>query len=787
MPGLAPAPWASFGPWADIALTLVGAALLVAGFRAWCGTEVSWRLVGGYLLIVTLVHGRPLASRELELPSDIEYRLPPWAEASSPPAAAANPLLTDVTEVLLPFRTLANRRLLAGELPLWSHELGVGQPLLANGQSAVFSPFHLLTLPLPPARALSVTTALALLLTLLAAHLLARELGASRAGATLAALALALSTFELAWRYYPLGLAAAHLPALALGLVRLAGSDRRAVAATAVVFASLLASGNPEPVGLAALPALAAAVVLARRKPAGQRARLAGRCLLAAGLGLALAAPAWLPLACALPESARAADLAAVPDLMSPPPISLGRVATLWQPLALGWPLDGSWAGAEQDNWNEVASGYAGLVALALALVAWLSPGLGLRWAGGAASLAVLIALRWPPLERYLLTIPGLGLLPWSRARYFWVLAVALSAGLAVTRLRLDESRSRRRVLGALVGASLAYGVTTWATGRVTKPLWVVAALAGAGVVALAIVVPRLRPRFAAYSAAAVGIELLALGAGTAPRVGPEMDFRPTPVVRELAARVAALAFPCRVSALEGRLVPYLPALYGLWDPRGYDALRPAAALTLLRARFGGSAEGQPFHLGRTADPDMLRRLGVRFLLTGPNPKLPAPWSRLAQYGDLAIWEDAGAFQIFHVPHRIVAAGSQESALALAAWTLVPTQATSVEDWTLTELPTDATVRAIRAVNNGFDLEVEAPSGGLLASSVAWSRGWNATAAGAAAEVVRVDGAFLGVRLAPGVRRVALRYAPRGWATSKYLLLGGLCGLTLTIVSARRR
>lgn len=781
------APWAALGPWFDVLLLLAGAALLVSLFRYWFGSEVSCRVAGGYLLIVVLAHGRPLATDELEYPGDIAYRVAPWAGASAPRPRPTNPLLTDVTEILLPFRALAQQRLLAGEIPLWSHELGVGQPLLANGQSAVLSPFHLFTLPLPVTRAISLTSALALLLSLLGAHLLARELGCSRTGAFLAALAIGLSTFGIAWRYYPLGLAAAHLPALAVGLMRLAAAESRAIAATSLLLASLLASGNPEPALLAAPLAAAAVLALARRNPPRDRLRFLGRCLATVLLGAALSAPAWLPLATALPESARTAELVENPALMSPPPVAAVHLATLWQPLAAGWPVDGSWTGTGQDNWNEIASGYAGLVTLALALAGWSAPGSRVRWLGIAAVASLALALPIPPLDRLLSAVPLLGGFPWARARCFWIWAIALAAGLALTRLGVDQPSHRRRLQSFLVGAGLVGVATTWVAESAPFPLWSVVALASPFGLAVLLASPRLRSRFAALATIAVAIDLLLLGVASQPRVPAELDLRPPEAIRDLSSRVADLDVPCRVSASEDRLLPYLPALYGLWDPRGSDALRPAAPLALLRARFPGSPAGQPLHFPADLDFAMLRRLGVRFLLVGPSRSLPAPWTLVSRSADTALWEDATAFQLFHVPRRVVAAGSRASALALASWNVVPTEISVVEAWELANPPSGARVDAIRAVNNGFDLDVSAPRGGLLASSVAWSPGWRVFDAAHSGRIVRVDGAFLGIWLEPGASRVALRYAPPGWQASKTLLLSGLVGLVGSIARARRQ
>ena len=59
----------------------------------------------------------------------------------------------------------------------------------------------------------------------------------------------------------------------------------------------------------------------------------------------------------------------------------------------------------------------------------------------------------------------------------------------------------------------------------------------------------------------------------------------------------------------------------------------------------------------------------------------------------------------------------------------------------------------------------EVPGGGerLLATSIAWSRGWSARGEGRELPALTVNGAFLGVRLPGGVSRVELRFLPPGF------------------------
>jgi len=89
-----------------------------------------------------------------------------------------------------PWRTFAVESLRAGQLPLWNPYSGNGSPLLADHQSAVLYPLNVLYLLVPVERAMGLSLALHAVLAGAAMYALARELGVSRLGATVSALAL---------------------------------------------------------------------------------------------------------------------------------------------------------------------------------------------------------------------------------------------------------------------------------------------------------------------------------------------------------------------------------------------------------------------------------------------------------------------------------------------------------------------------------------------------------------------------------------------------------------------
>jgi hypothetical protein len=116
---------------------VLGAALLIA-LVLWWRPAVSLRAAALYGALVTAFFAGPLLTGGLQVPTDIAYQTHPWRGTAGGKVRPLNPLLSDIVLEELPFHTLVRERLLRFEAPLWSHELGTGQPLLANARLRLF-------------------------------------------------------------------------------------------------------------------------------------------------------------------------------------------------------------------------------------------------------------------------------------------------------------------------------------------------------------------------------------------------------------------------------------------------------------------------------------------------------------------------------------------------------------------------------------------------------------------------------------------------------------------------
>lgn len=117
------------------------------------------------------------------IPADhLRTQFVPWNSAPHP--FPYNPSLSDVATQFAPWAKTVRTAYKQGSVPFWDRWNGCGMPLAANGQSAPFSPFIVLMLALPLARAFVLLGAIKLFLALCGSYLWLTELRASRAADT---------------------------------------------------------------------------------------------------------------------------------------------------------------------------------------------------------------------------------------------------------------------------------------------------------------------------------------------------------------------------------------------------------------------------------------------------------------------------------------------------------------------------------------------------------------------------------------------------------------------------
>jgi hypothetical protein len=767
----------------DLLLYLVGGVLLVLLVR-WWRPEVSRGAAAGYVLAAGLFFCVPLATSRLQVPTDIAYFWMPWAETLPEPVVPKNPVLGDIPSQMIPYRDLVRRRLLDLDLPLWAHEMGTGQPLLGNAQSAPFAPLHLMALPVPTLRALTVAVAWQVLLALLLTHALARALGARSWGAALAAVAFAFSTFEIPWAYHPIGMTVAWIPGVLLGLFLLRREGRGAFAGLVACATGMALSGHPESLAhMAAVCGVLTASLLLGRGEAGwpSRKTFLVRLAAAGALTFCLSAPFLLPIVEAVPGSERWVAVHRLPDLYQTPRFRPAFLLPLIDPLVFGSTRDGNWQGFS--NYNEICSGYAGAVTLALAIAgALVLRGRPARlMLGGLA--ALLAALRLPPLFQIVSLVPGLEHAMHGRFRLFWVLAVALAAGLSVEEVARRGRKAAALTAAILLGVGVAL-VLVPPPPDFWQQLWWSGALAGLGCALLGL---KRRPlAFPAAALTALAFDLALVGVRYHPILPPAFDLAPPPALAYVIADGKTEPGPFRVLSESGDLLPNLASYYGLWDPRGNDPMQPAAAVMAV-----GSSFLPRFKVGRLVQVSYQRfpahlkprfdYFGVKYLLERHRRRLPKPWQAVFNGVGGRVWKNPDALPLFFMPARIdrVPGPAQALERMLANADFRASAVVEAPDGPSVSQQGRVAIEAVRA--NGFDLEIDSPSGGLVASSVSHAAGWRLSLDGVEGPVLRVNAGFVGFEAPPGRHRAILDYRPSGWTWGLQLFALGLIGILLSV------
>lgn len=183
------------------------------------------------------------------LPTDLIFQLDPLWQPLAPEGFdfPGNQLLSDQVYQFYPWKLHAMRSLAEGGVPLWNPYINGGQPFLANGQSALFSPFNVLSYLVSVPASFVVAVGLRLFVAGLFAFLLAREMGIGKVSAALTMFVFTFSGPILVWIGYAIGNVAVWLPAVLFFSERMLARRSWAYALAASIIVGLqFLGGQPE-------------------------------------------------------------------------------------------------------------------------------------------------------------------------------------------------------------------------------------------------------------------------------------------------------------------------------------------------------------------------------------------------------------------------------------------------------------------------------------------------------------------------------------------------------------
>jgi len=406
------------------------------------------------VLLVIFFWPAILTDRAL-LATDLIFQLDPLWQPMAPEGFIfpRNQLLFDHVYVFYPWKHFTMASLAQGRFPLWNPYINGGQPFLANAQSALFSPFNLISYLFPLNTSFLVTALLPLFVAGFFTYLLARGIGVSKTGSLVSMIAFSFSGPMIVWLGHPLPKIVAWLPALLFFSERaLTRKSWPYSIATGVTIAIQFLAGHPETSFHMMLVWFAYCIYRTVTLHGWRPSRLVGpgiKIAAAAIIGLTASAVQLLPFLEFLWRSTilSARVVGTEPSILSTLFLDWHKWPTLITallPQLFGTPLNGSYW-YPYGNYNEHTL-YAGILPLALATVSVVqllkeqrSPGRRkvnrqMLFFLGLAVLSLGIALRFP-LFNLINRLPLFDLAINERLRNVYALAVAILAGFGVDQV----------------------------------------------------------------------------------------------------------------------------------------------------------------------------------------------------------------------------------------------------------------------------------------------------------------------------------------------------------------
>ena len=641
-------------------------------------------------LLVWLFLSPVLTGGRVWLPTRLLFQVYPYRALTTETPPPWNPLMWDGAAQFGVWRLYTAQMWSQGWLPLWNPHQGMGYPLYANSQSAIFYPPNALFVWLRE-RAFGWLAALHLWWAGMGAWLLLRrQVGVEFAAALVGAIAFAFSLWMVSWQYLPsVPATASWLPWVVLTTARWSVQpDVRRATWWGTAMGLCLLAGHLQiafyVLGAGLLLAIYGILMRIRitktsasfSRTAGSKTGTWASALLAFALALALSAPQVLPAV----EMSRLSHRRA-PATMEGysayvgSAMPLAHLITLFLPDFFGHPgvartdapdVSTYWG---KGNYAEFAC-FVGIPVLLLAVVgAWGYRSFWRVYALLMAILAMLLALGTPLNALLYFGVPGFsGTGSPARVLLLWAFGMALLAAMGADRL---VSASRKEwlwaggVLAGLLAVSLlaARTTTVQALGEeafsellgAQMPMLVqgiALAMMGAGAVVIGSTRQWNQQLMQGILTACVLGSLWLAGAGYNPTAPPQSVYPTAPLLEQAQNltegkwRVFAVQSSWSLyRAPQAILPPNLATAAGLYDLQVYDSLMPLRAkqwLDGLNGRDSAPVENGNMALGWRAPAGRLAEAGVKAVLS-VQPLAEAGLRLLTQSAEGYLYEVVGA------------------------------------------------------------------------------------------------------------------------------------------------
>ncbi len=784
-------------------------------------------LLAGIVIGQLVIYGPSLAGRKILLPLDILAH-PNVYLPQTPEVAKIVPKDTYLADLVLQSevrRRFAASELRAGRIPMWAPYQFTGAPFAAEK----FSPFFLLECCTESAVVLAWAQMMGAMIAGIGAYAFFRRvLGVTFWAAAISAWCYPMTGFFVLWQGFSVAPPVFWLPWI---LLAVHGTVRRAHTyaplGLCVATCLVLISGQPD---------VAAQVLLVSGlyglwclwgenrlhgicAELGKKASTLAACW---ALGFLLAAPAILPTLEYIRTGARMSHRGHGRE--ERPPVGLVELPETVLPMIYGSTERGTvyiFPENQRNLFESAAASYTGALAVLFAApLAWCSRrhrSSNVLW----AFLAV-FGLSWClnlPGFVGLLRLPGLRMMSHDRLGFVTSFAFLVFATVGLDAIFLGVAKWRRWFWAPLaasaglfvwcifrtvrlplsIGADLEKTVLRGGTfqwvhnlegARMVQAWFVQHYAAGAlwcGVAVCAWLMVRSGRCSHVWFQAALGALLTAdlawFACERTVQCDPALYYPRIPVLEEVAK-----SSPGRVFGYSC-LPPSLPAMCGLRDVRGYDAVDPARIVDLLNLASDprstelsyASSQWQAPQLGLNARGDLLLSpvldmLEVRYLIFRGTPP---PDAHTAFRGlDYWVAPNPSVLPRPFIPRRVETVANDTDCLRkLASPAFDPREVAYVES--PVNLPADCQGAAglVCDLPNRVTINLSMKTAGLIVLADLWDKGWKARVDGRPVPILRTNHAVRGVIVPPGASTLEFRYWPASFAWGL-----GLAGFALIVL-----
>jgi hypothetical protein len=700
--------------------------------------------------------------------------------------------LSDLYMQMMPWQSAVRQALAKGEWPVWNPYLLCGTILAANMQAAPYDAVQLLALLLPHPQALTFGAALTFFLCALFTFAFVHALGCSELASLIAAAGFTFCALLALFVAWPLGRIWTFLPLVFLG-VRLVVRETNVRAAVLLTLALVLVifAGHPESVlhivFTGAIYGLYEVFVT-------KRPRTIALAALCGVLALLLTAIALLPFFSVAPHTIEyrfRRDVFATASFDVPLKAVGARAATSLFPFA-GGRME---RGGSAPKWDAYPM-RVGSVVLALALIALLRRRRDTWFFVGLFVFMACAGLNAFPVGDLLHALPLFDIALNERLGFAAVFALCVLAAFAVddagrTSVRPDGLKPVLRfapvAIVAALAVTLAIGAAMLRDSEIragTDPAQI-AMLTLAELIPLVVLAALLLWRADARWILALILVQRVWEDGAMYPALPEKAFYPTiPVFQYLKDDPQT---PFRVVGMHYALVPDTAALYGLEDPRGYEAM----TFQRLHDTYPLWSRSMPvsFNIVEDRSRTFLSFLNIKYAIGSLEQEPDEQWKLVLQDRYHRLFENTRVVPRAFVPRHVRYERTDERVLngmrytadfADTAWITVP-------HYPPHQISNGPGTLVMRRDGLAYDIDATMDLDGWVVISDSKWPGWRAYIDGKRVETQYANHAFVGVFVPKGKHHLRVVFQPEAFTRGRNVTLVTLGGLIVFFALRRYR